>query len=204
MKTRQVLYNSLLFLILTNLLLSCLNDKRKTIHVENKKEIITKERIKLDNDLNYEIEVITQNIQFIVDSLDSRIKLNLGKDYHYEIIYVVNSLRDYGEYSVLYREVGVGVDFVNLDKKINAKLDILNSKLRGGKELILITSPKEVEDQYRVLLNFSRVHFNRKYDEALFTVSLTCSVNTGSDYAVYVKKEDDKWSIRRIILSSIS
>jgi len=124
----------------------------------------------------------------------------------YEIIYVIDSLRDFGEYTVLNREAGVYIDSIKLDKKINAKLEISINKLRGGKELRFINSPgsAELKDQYRVLLNFSRVHFNRRYDEGLFTVSLSCSVNTGSDYAVYVKKENNKWLIKRIIVSAIS
>jgi len=81
MKKKLLLFNSLLFFILANMFLSCLNDRRMTIIVENGKEFITSGKVEFDNDLNFENEIITQTIQALVDSLDSRIKLNIGKDY---------------------------------------------------------------------------------------------------------------------------
>ncbi len=197
----------LLFLI--SLFFSCLNKPTKTVQVEKEKPVAEKKR-DLENESKLDNEVINQTIQSIVDSLDKRIKINLGEDYFkYKIILIGDSIRDYGEYSVLSNEPGIILDSLNFDKKNKSKLILSNKRLGGGKELETITSANEYSDLVshdfvnRVLLTFSSLHFNRTFDKGVFTLSFSCSLNAGCNYAAYVEKEDGKWQLKRIIESAI-
>ena len=192
----KLLQYSIFFIITLILFYGCVN-KRNT-------NSIAIEMCGSDN------EVINHTIQSIVDSIDNQIKMDLGKDYlKYKVIYVGDSLRDFGEYTVLYRKAGVIIDSIDCNRKNKSKLEVLNKALGGGKELKLVSSYKEYSELVsrdsvnRVLLAFSRVHFNKKCDEGVLTIMFSSSYNTGINYAAYVKKVNDRWMVKRIIESAI-
>jgi len=207
---KESLYNLIFILLISILSNSCSNNKGNNPSDQTNLKSIVKDEPGIEYYHKLELEVINLTIQSIIDSLSNVIKLNLGEDYpKYRFICMRDSLYDFGDYSVMKRINGVNFDSMKIYNKGHSKLEVFNKSLSGGKEL-KITSREEyynlmrLDPANRVLLIFSRVHFNRKHDEALFTVSLSCSFNTGSDYAIYVKKENDKWLIKRIIVSSIS
>ncbi|HPT21924.1 MAG TPA: hypothetical protein PLR88_08270 [Bacteroidales bacterium] len=203
MKTIRLTF--ILFLIVfAPFFYNCSRTKIKDIPKSKNDEII-----KVDSDLKYDNEVINQTINSIIDSLDNQIRINLGKDYNkYTKIYVGDSIIDYGSY-YLNRNAGISIDSINLNKKGREKLNIVNRKLHNNKEIKLISSYKEYSDLVsfdstnRVLLAFSRVHFNKKYNEGVFTVIFSCSSNSGIDYNVYVKREGNQWCIKSIIETAI-
>ena len=199
------LHYSLFAIILLILLYGCLNDRKKNPIAVNGINTDILETCKTDN------EVISQTIQSIVDSLNNQIKICLGKDYFkYKVIYIGDSLRDFEKNPELYRKTGVMIDSINCEEKSKSKLELLSTKLSGGKEIKFVSSYKEYSTMVnrdsvnRILLAFSQVHFNKINNESIFMVMLSCSYNTGSDYAVYAKKENGGWVLKRIILAAIS
>jgi hypothetical protein len=161
-------------------------------------------------DLTYDNEVINQTIQTIIDSLDYSIKVNLEKDYvGFSKIFVGDSISDFGYYSGLFDYDGVHIDSINFSKKGNLNIDIKNKQIHNGKEIKLISSYKEYTDLVnsdyvnRVLLVFSRVYFNKTYDEGIFTVAFSCSDNAGSNYTVYVIKENNRWDLKGIFETTV-
>jgi hypothetical protein len=202
--------NSIIFILLIPILCSsCLNNKGHNPSIQTNLKSIVKIEPGIEYYHKLENEVINLTIQSIIDSLSNVIKLNLGKDYpKYRVICMRDSLYNFGDYSVMKRINGVNFDSMKIYHKGHTKLEVLNKALSGGKEL-KVTSRKEyynlirLDPVNRVLLIFSRVNFNEKYNECLFTVTCTFSFNSGSDYVAYVKKENDKWVLKRFIISAI-
>lgn len=201
--------NCIIFILLIQVLLSsCSNNKGKNSIIQIHEKSIAEigpgiEYNKLEN------EVINLTIQTIIDSLSNVIKLNLGKDYpKYKFICLRDTLYDFGDYSSMKRTYGINFDSIKIHKKGPTKLEVLNLELSGGKEL-KITSQIGYYDIVRLnpvnrcLLVLSKLNFNEKYDECLFSVTCTFSFNSGSDYVVYVKKEKGRWVFKRLIASSV-
>jgi hypothetical protein len=210
---KQFIYRIVVFLLIPILFNSCSNNKTNN---PIKSNLECKVKIESENEYYHhtlENEVINLTIKSIIDSLANIIKLGLGMDYpKYRFICVRDSLYDFddfGDYSFMEKIVGVDLDSMKIYNTGHTKLEVFNKALSGGKELKVTTREeyykiKTLDHANRVLLIFSRVHFNRKYEEALFTVALTTSLNTGASYAIYAKKVDNEWLIKRIIISSIS
>ena len=78
-------------------------------------------------------------------------------------------------------------------------VDILKSK-------VLYPEYYELKQQNfanRVIISFSQVYFNKRYDEGLFNLWFSCSFNAGLGYAVYVKKENNSWLVKKVFVSYI-
>ena len=183
---------------------SCSNNRKKSTTKETDQKPIISKISQIDNDSKIENEVISQIIQSVIDSLNNRIKVDLGKDYkNYKIINIADTLHDFGYYG------GMKVDSIDFQEKSNSKLEVINTKLKWGKELRFVSSFEEYakltyqDNVNRMLMFFSRAHFNKTHDECLLTVGLSSHINAGEDYAIYAKKENDKWILKRILVSAI-
>jgi len=182
---------------------SCSNREHKT-EIKGKNQLPIIKTSQTDNDSQFENEVISEIIQAVIDSLNNRIKVDLGKDYKsYKFINVPDTLVDFGEYG------GMNVDSINMNKKIRSKLEIIDKKLKEGKEIRFVSTFNEYsnltdqDNANRMLLGFSRVHFNKRYDECVLNVALSSHINAGEDYAIYAKKENNRWILKLVQLSAI-
>lgn len=201
---KKSLCYSLFFFIILITFNSCLNDNNKNINSKKEKDSNTIKEYELDN------AVISQTIQSIIDSLDNLIRINLKEDYlKYKFINVYDSLYDIGLDSSLFLKAGINKDSMKCNKNGGTKLEILNKSLKGGKEIRFVSSQKEYYElkqqnfANRVLISFSQVYFNKRYDVGLFNLWFSCSSNAGLGYAIYVIKEDNKWILKKIFVSYI-
>ncbi len=189
---------SIAFLLVTLIFIACQENKsKKTTPVKEEKAIITEDTVSfVDNKL--EKVIFNQTIQSIVDSLDYKIKINLSNDYYkYKTIYVADTLHH------------SFIDSKGILTRNNSKLEVFNKKLKGGKELKLVSSYKEYCDYVsqnrtsRVILTFSRMYFSNKNEEAIFSFWFSCQENTGAEYTVHVKNINGRWIQTRYYESAI-
>jgi len=176
---------------------------------QNKNIAITPPTVNLydSTDNKLELEIYNQIIKSIVDSLDTRIRINLGIDYNrYKYIFIGDSLSNlswewdsafFRTYKLIYKN------------KDNLKIDIFNNKLRHNKSLMLVSSYDEykkyvVEDNSnRALFSFTRIYFNSDYDKGVLKLWFSCSENSGAEYTIHLKRLNDIWSILRIYETAI-
>jgi len=177
--------------MVTLMLINCReNRSKKIILVKEEKALVSEDTVSfVDNKL--EKEIFNQTIQSIVDSLDNKIKINLSKDYYkYKTIYVADTLHH---------------SFIDSKGNVvrnNSKLEVFNKKLKGGKELKLVSSVSQNRSS-RVMLTFSRMHFSNKNEEVIFSFCFSCQENTGVEYTIHVKKINGKWIQTRYYESAI-
>ena len=136
--------------------------------------------------------------------------MNLGNDYaSYTTIFVGDTTSEFGHYTNLYKGAGILIDSINPNKLGDSRLVLSNKQLQNGKEIKFVSSYKEYTNlvgtnpKNRVLLVFSRIHFNKKHDEGVFTIDFSCSYNAGSDFTIYIKKENNHWELKRILETAI-
>ena len=166
----------------------------------------------LERDFELENDVINQTIPLVIDSLSNKIGLNFKNIASLHFIYYADSLLrqryNFQEIQKIFLYDGMLLD-TTLFKNCRIKLHVKDSKLKGNKELSPLSSISSIEEMAKkgndkfVLLIFTRVNFSKEKNIAFFNVDLSCSLNAGLEYAVLAKKENDCWTIKRIIESAI-
>lgn len=155
------------------------------------------------NDIVLENEVLNQIFPSLFDSLKT-----FGEIGNEIILCYDDSLLmpffDYDRVFTYFNEIGIKVDSIIFNKKNKIKLYLKQDSVT----LISVAPSKYLKlikkDSLRYLLfEFSRVCFNQKKTQGFFNLMVLSTPESGLMFSVLLANENNKWVIKRIIMSGI-